>query len=1220
MDGPAFVLADALTKLQEDDLDIEDEVLVDAQDAQTQLAAVTRVVDAVAHSCTAVQDAATFTYAQSCIKYVGHLEPDTAHRLLDAILSGFSGLLDELADTDATATSALAEPLERYAFLLQWLIQLLEKHRDTFARPKTSARGARTDGAWSWAASLPTVLGVLAKALRTVSERLWSSAAMRDTFVSRCILRPVMLLQENEAYLKVAPVKLGLFKVTCLAVKLHGQAFNVQTSIMQSLQYYEHLAEPMAELLSVLRVEFDVARLGEDVLRELAAKSFTGLDSKSPRSYGRFLVRMAELNPHSVLKQISLLQKHQDSESYPMRNAMIEVQGLLIKSLALHPDLGATDVPADGDDDTPAHRKQIDAFFERLLERFLDVTTFVRTRAVQVCNGLCDLPAAFPAQRLRMTELAVQALEDKSSHVRRHAILLLVKLILTHPYGALYGGELSMDAWSERHAAVQSRLEQAEAVLTRPLTDEEGTAEADVSQSDLAPPAMSSADQEQLVQLRLTHTYCTDALKFMTCLERGVPILVQLLASTNKAEVLASMEFFRVAYEYKIHGAIDGVRAMIHLIWTKDHALVMDDGSQLKGVRSRLIEVYRALYFEPQAGAPPAENTARIARNMIERTFGATLAELTSLEQLLSVMHGEGLVDRAVIDTLWDVYATTRPIARAQRRGAIMVLSMLAKADRGIVADHIDTLLRIGLGPFGAKDLLLAQHTCIALQRVSGSAKKVKGALSDSNVRYPMSHPMFARLRAVVIMPGEATGCDAAWFGVAEHAIEAIYLLGEQPDALCTELVRHSTLHAFSGGPHAAYSLAQALFVVGHVALKQIVYLELVERECKRRKAQKEAGTDGKPASELDQVAEQAEDDLGELFGFIRDRELLYGPQSLLALYGPLVTHLCSTMRQQSYAPLRRAAALTLCKFMCISSEYCEANLGLLLHLLRASEDEVVRANAVIGLGDVAVCFGTLVDENSERLYAGLGDPDLGVKKNTLMVLTHLILNGMIKVKGQLGELAKCLEDEEPRVSDLAKLFFSELAMKENAVYNNLPDIISHLSSGAHAVDEATFVNTMRFIFTFIDKERQAENVIEKLCQRFRLTSEERQWRDIAYCLSLLPYRSERSIKKLLDGLPYYQDKLYVPDVHQRFSEILAKMQQEKADALAKTGETDLRELEDVLAQAAEPRAEPHEEEAQPEVQLDAQEADAEAQLETQPEVKVEVKPERRRTRRRAAA
>ena len=94
----------------------------------------------------------------------------------------------------------------------------------------------------------------------------------------------------------------------------------------------------------------------------------------------------------------------------------------------------------------------------------------------------------------------------------------------------------------------------------------------------------------------------------------------------------------------------------------------------------------------------------------------------------------------------------------------------------------------------------------------------------------------------------------------------------------------------------------------------------------------------------------------------------------------------------------------------------------------------------MIALGDVAVSFSNIIDENSNELYKGLSDNDFVVKKNTLMVLTHLILNGMIKVKGQLGEMAKCLEDPEPRISDLAKLFFTELSTRENAIYNNLPD------------------------------------------------------------------------------------------------------------------------------------------------------------------------------------
>jgi condensin complex subunit 1 len=169
---------------------------------------------------------------------------------------------------------------------------------------------------------------------------------------------------------------------------------------------------------------------------------------------------------------------------------------------------------------------------------------------------------------------------------------------------------------------------------------------------------------------------------------------------------------------------------------------------------------------------------------------------------------------------------------------------------------------------------------------------------------------------------------------------------------------------------------------------------------------------------------------------------------------------------------------------MCVSGSYCEGHLLLLLKILETSKDPSIRSNIVIALGDIAVSFGNIMDDvschyrfwweaniqNSERLYQGLSDTSASVKKNTLMVLTHLILNGMIKVKGQLGEMAKCLEDPDPRISDLAKLFFKELSTKDNALYNNLQDVISHLSVGKFKVDEDSFEKTMRFIFTFIEK------------------------------------------------------------------------------------------------------------------------------------------------------
>jgi condensin complex subunit 1 len=181
-------------------------------------------------------------------------------------------------------------------------------------------------------------------------------------------------------------------------------------------------------------------------------------------------------------------------------------------------------------------------------------------------------------------------------------------------------------------------------------------------------------------------------------------------------------------------------------------------------------------------------------------------------------------------------------------------------------------------------------------------------------------------------------------------------------------------------------------------------------------------------------------------------------------------------------------ATLSFSKLLCVSSQFCEQHHRLLFKILETSTDPNIRSNIVIALGDVAVSFSNIFDENSDELYKGLSDRDIVVKKNTLMVLTHLILNGMIKVKGQLGEMAKCLEDTETRIADLAKLFFTELSTKDNAIYNNLPDgempflhssspmltmghiVISHLSVGEHAVDEESFQSTMKYIFSFIEK------------------------------------------------------------------------------------------------------------------------------------------------------
>jgi condensin complex subunit 1 len=85
------------------------------------------------------------------------------------------------------------------------------------------------------------------------------------------------------------------------------------------------------------------------------------------------------------------------------------------------------------------------------------------------------------------------------------------------------------------------------------------------------------------------------------------------------------------------------------------------------------------------------------------------------------------------------------------------------------------------------------------------------------------------------------------------------------------------------------------------------------------------------------------------------------------------------------------------------------------------------------------------------------------------MTLTFLILAGQVKVKGQLGEMAKCLEHSDKRIADLSRMFFTELSTKDNAVYNHFVDMFSLLSA-ERDLEENALRRIIKFLASFIEK------------------------------------------------------------------------------------------------------------------------------------------------------
>ncbi|KAI5790743.1 armadillo-type protein [Peziza echinospora] len=1145
------------------------------------------IIDGIAENPEAISKAYAFDSLQCFLKLFPSLPTYAVAKVFDVIISGLSSEAEaahqDIEADEQDTMSQHRELLEIYAFLLQWAVQATENLAAEKSASAPAAKGRKTakgktvagKQAFDSSTQLISALETMVKVFKLKLQRIFVTTSERDSFV-QLLTRPSYMVLESEQRVKSNPIRMHVWKVLCMAIKHHGHGFGAQTSIVQNLSYFEHLSEPMAEFLQILSEQYDYPQLVDEILKELSNKEYNSNDTKGPKSVSTFIAKLSQLCPRLVSKQMILLIRLLDSESYTLRCAVIEVCGNLIIDLTKQ------------DERSEDHKKQIDGFFDVLEERFIDINPYCRSRVIQVFTRLCDLETKFPKRRQRCAALASRSLEDRSSHVRRNAIKLLAQLVQTHPFTKLHGGLLKLKDWNERLDVVDAELDALKPSDAPDMAPGNETVDSeilmDATQMDIDPPEDKAseedesppqppqqANEEEINKLQLTRRYYIDAISFIETIHDASESVCQLLSSRNKSEVIEAMDFFKIIDTYEIETSKVGIRKMLRLIWTKGNS---DEG---KGIQTHLIDCYKDLYFDPPEGAPENIAANYISKNMITLTFDASPAELTSLEQLLSTMMKQGLVPEAVIQKLWQVYGfQKREISKKQRRGAIIVLGMLALAEPEIIVKELETILRIGLGPLGRADLALARFTCVAIKHIVATGRQAKEDANNTMMKLPSDHAVLVKLVALL----EIVTDQKEWCGVAEQAIGAIYALAKHPDVLCTEVLRRRTKAVFSGPTeevHAssppppppvdddagdvamedapqepaapstpkpvspptkttsnASDLSQLLFIVGHVAIKQIVHLELVEVEFKRRKASADRARQASPSKgpsaaatqekqdELDLIGGTTEDDFTEAMQIIRERELLYGQHSLLARFGPLVAEICANDVVYKDRNLQATATLCLGKLMCVSAEYCEHNLPLLLTILERSQNPITRSNAVISLGDMAVSFNHLIDENTDYLYRRLNDPDPSVKRTCLMTLTFLILAGQVKVKGQLGEMAKCLEDKDRKIADLARMFFTELATKDNAVYNQFVDIFSVLTaSGTDGVGQALEEDAMRrivkFLAGFVEKDKHARQLAEKLAARLARCETERQWNDVAYVLGLLQHKSE-DIQKLVAG------------------------------------------------------------------------------------------------------
>ncbi|KAI3782619.1 hypothetical protein L2E82_12671 [Cichorium intybus] len=1120
-----------------------------------------------------VEEQEIFDRIYSLVKCFGDLTPSCKLNIVESLRSNFSVLLpniDSLFRVPASPTSEEREPddgdrvLDRlnshrnafkiYTFFLIHVVLAQESNGASSNTSKVlpSNRKKHLSNSWNWESQRGRILNLIANSLEINLSSLFGSSDPDENYLS-FVVRNALSMFENATLLKDSDAKEALCRIigTC-ATKYHYLAQSC-ASILHILHKHDFVVLHLADAVAWAEKKYSDGSLSISLIREIGRtnpKDYVK-DTVGAENIGRFLVELADRTPKLISTNIGLLVPHFGGESYKIRNALVAVMGKLVAK-------AFNDIEGEVSSKSIRLRTK-QAMLEILLERARDVSAYTRSKVLQVWVELCEEHSVSIGLWNEVAVVAAGRLEDKSAIVRKSALNLLIMMLQHNPFGPQLR-VASFEATLKQYRKKLNELEPngpSESVLDSvPLNSDSGSDDGEIvddndkvkEQDSLTDSCMVQEDEQStqmdnsvpdvgnLEQTRTLIASLEAGLRFSKCISATMPILVQLMASSSASDVENTILLLMRCKQFQIDESEACLRKMLPLVFSQDKSIY-------EAVENAFITIYIT------------KNPIETAKNLITLATDSNVGDLAALEFIVGALVSKGDISTSTVAALWDYFCFNVSGTSAERsRGALSVLCMAAKSSADVLSSHLQDIIDIGFGRWAKIDPLLARTACIALQRLT--LEDQKNLLTNHGSR------VFGVLDSLI------TGSwlpEHIWYAAADRAISTIYAIHPSPETLAADLVTRS-YYSIVGVDELqnddialtavqASKLSRFLYVTSHVAMNQLVYIESCVRKIQKEKAKKdklvaEGQHVDKPHGEQKEDGINAElgvaaseDALLDVLSERAEKEIVYGgstQKNLIGQCAPLLSKLCRNFSLlQKYPDLQASGMIALCRLMIIDANFCEANLQLLFTVVEGAPSETVRSNCTIALGDLAVRFPNLLEPWTENMYSRLHDPSVSVRTNAVLVLSHLILNDMMKVKGHINEMAMRLEDENERIANLAKLFFNELSKKgNNPIYNLLPDILGKLSN--QDLKRESFFNIMQFLIGSIKKDKQMEALVEKLCHRFSGVTDARQWENISYCLAQLSF-TDKGIKKLIDLFKVYEHVLSNEIVMDHFRTIINK-------------------------------------------------------------------------------
>ncbi|CAI2367540.1 unnamed protein product [Moneuplotes crassus] len=1002
---------------------------------------------------------------------------------------------------------------------------------------------------------------------------LWKKTRKVEADFIKCLFDiGFNLLENSKAFKNNTDLKEEVFQflqkiISKYSKELSGALTQISARIISVMYKIEEIAEPLAEFVIVYTQNENDSTLATSILDELLTAVFNSDSSHESigiKNNSIFLSKLSSSLSQTMFSSLSKLLGLLDCEAYQLRIAFVNIMTNFIVEILTNNINEIEDAEL-----RTNYQKTKEKLLKILLRRVFDKTSFVRKEVLNCFKLMVVKNNIEPYFYSELIAMNLGRMKDQSINVRKAAMSLFEEIIkikaifyeINEKDGVGFDNIkkideniLSIAKIVSEHKTSTDKLKDDIKALRIEFCNKYPEESKEAINEKLKADEKFIELKEKYDSVQKQKALNEDFIEFyegykelILSLESSVPLLTQLLGSPHSSDVIESIKILTYLQKMKIEKAVEGTKKILVLFFNKDNQ-----------VKDEALNAYKILYLDDKL------NLTNRAFALIELLKDADSSEEACVEEFLTCAVRKKVISNDIYKALWKIFTECSSTIVEKKNGcaALKILRIATEHHQNCLESQEDTLKERTIN-----ELKSSNADFILISEMIKSWEKINTLRKQRNEREVDDFILKLMIQIIKQFGTE----DVEWNCAAEQFLNSLFELKDLKAYKKAELFVHSLIKKISLDHEpeierieeelyqredieidetlfnsnlnfSQFMLAQLLFVAGHMGIKMIIYIEnvekLLEKRAERKKQKKKEDrkdNDEDQEEELDIIAGGDDKELDNDLKYLRtlqEEKLLQ--RNLLSKFvkvtDKIIEHIYQKYKdvteKKTASFLERVSVLTLCKFMLVSGQYCESRIKMLFKLLMLQNlDPKIKSNILICIGDLHKRHPNIVKLHQDDFFKNLSSPNSYVKKNCLRVISHLILNDMILIKGEISDICALLNDPDEKIRDLVKLFLHELHSKNNdKIYNTISEAINNLAEKQMFTAEDS-EKVVDILIKYIQKDKQIETLLDNLCAKMGNSMGQEKMNEVritSYTISILNL-SEKHLPRLMDHYDKYK-------------------------------------------------------------------------------------------------